>query len=426
MKKSHLFWACTTWTITSLFYAFQFFLRSSPNAISSQLMQEFHINAGMLGLLTSAYYIPYSLLQIPIGICLDLWGPKRILRIGTLFCILGAVLFGFSDTFLTACIGRSLIGMGAAVSFIGSIRINSLWFSSAYFAFSTGLLTAMGKLGGGALSNFFLPLWVQKVPSWHHIIWMLSAWGFVLTILVWLFVRNGPEDKFVPMVKKISIKNVWVEFVKVLKQPIVWYMGFFGYSLYVVLSVFTDTYSINFLCAKLSITQEKSGALASLAPIGSAVGASTISYMSDFLKKRLLFLRVSAFFTLVMSSLIFFGPAYFNPLMGGLLFLLGFFSGGQVLVFAVAAESLPSKISGMATGMTNAILMAGGALHNPLVGYLLDRFKSAGESASTYTLMDYQIAFVSLSVCFVVSLMISFLIKETHPKAVKYYKNIVQ
>ena len=109
-----------------------------------------------------------------------------------------------------------------------------------------------------------------------------------------------------------------------------------------------------------------------------------------------------------------------------MLFLLGFFSGGQVLIFAVVAESLPSKISGMATGMTNAILMAGGALHNPLVGYLLNYVKSRGKSPSTYTLMDYQIAFISLSLCFVISLMISFLIKETHPKAAKSLQNISQ
>lgn len=392
--------------------------------MSFQLMEEFHVNAGMLGLLSSAYYIPYSLLQIPIGISLDLWGPKKILRIGTLFCVLGAVLFGFSSSFLTACLGRSLIGMGAAVSFIGSIRINSLWFSSAYFAFATGLLTAMGKLGGGALSNFILPLWVQKASSWHQIIWILSAWGGILTLLVWLFVRNGPEDKFVPMVKKISVKNVFHEFVKVLKQPIVWYMGFYGYSLYVVLSVFTDTYSIQFLCKKLSITQSNAGALAAFVPIGSAVGASTISYFSDFLKKRRLFLRISAFFTLVISSLIFFGPECLNPLMGPLLFLLGFFSGGQALVFVVAAESLPSKISGMATGMTNAILMAGGALHNPLVGYILDHCKGGAQTICVYTIADYQRAFCSLSFCFVLSLIISFLINETHPKAVGHSKKL--
>jgi len=389
-------------------------------------MQEFHINAGMLGLLSSAYYIPYSLLQIPIGISLDIWGPKNILRIGTLLCIFGVILFGLSPNFFIACMGRGLIGMGAAVSFIGSIRINSLWFSSAYLAFATGLLSAMGKLGGGALSNLLLPLWVKNVSSWHHIIWILCAWGAVLALLVWLIARNGPQDRFVPMIKKISFNNIGREFLKVLKQPIVWYMGFYGYSLYLVLSVFLDTYSISFLSQKLSITREKAGALSSLVGIGSAVGASTISYISDVLKKRRLFLRTSAFFTLGISSFIFFGPVYTDSLMGVMLFLLGFFSGGQVLVFVVAAESLPSKISGMATGMTNAILMAGGAIHNPLVGCLLHYFKNGTKNKSVYTLDDYQIAFFSLSLCFVLSLIISFLIKETHPKSITYYKKIPQ
>lgn len=421
MQRSTTKWAFLIWGMTSLFYGFQFFLRSAPNAMSAQLMQEFHIDASMLGLLSAAYYVPYSMLQIPIGITLDLCGPKKVLRVGTVLCVLGALLFSIAPNFFTACCGRSLIGMGAAVSFIGSVRMNSLWFSSAYLAFATGLLSAMGKLWGGAASNFFLPYLMQKIASWNVVIWALCGWGTFLTLLIWLLVRNGPKDNFTPAIQVISLKGIHEEFTKVLRNPTIWEVGIYGYALYLVLSVFADTYSIDFLCKKLNIMRDKAGFFALWVPVGSAVGASVLSYLSDRLKKRKIFLQCASFSTLFFSSVLFFGPTFPDSVMIAILFSLGFFSGGQVLIFAVAQESMPVRFAGMATGTTNALLMASGAIHNPLVGWLLTRAWD-GKSLNgnhLYTLGNYQFAFSSLTFFFALAFVISLFVKETHPKSLK-------
>lgn len=422
MAFSSRFWPPFMWLITSLFYSFQFFLRSAPNPLAEVLKQEFMIDAKGFGFLCSAYYISYAFLQIPLGIALDIWGPKKILRIGTILCVMGGLLFGFSTSFGMAVVGRFLIGTGAAVSFIGSIRMNSLWFSSAYLAFAVGLLSAMGKLAGGAAANAFLPKLIKAMPSWHMAIGLLCAIGGILTILVWIFVKNGPQDHFVSSMKKINFKVLGGEILRVAQLPIVWAMGFYGYSLYLTLSVFGDSYSTGFLRKVMPLSDEGLGNLSSLVMVGSAFGAATLSYLSDRFKQRLLFLRVSASMTLILSSLVFFVTGHSLIVMQMLLFSWGFFSGGQILIFVVSAESSPKGLSGMATGLTNALLMAGGAFHNPLFGYLLEFFRKGKTDLNglpLYAIEDYQRSFLSFTFCFIVAFVISFLIKESHPSSQK-------
>jgi nitrate/nitrite transporter NarK len=380
------------------------------------LIQDFGINVEELGWFSATYYVSYSLLQVPLGIALDIWGPKRILRIGTIICVLGAVLFVMALDFKIALLGRMFIGMGAAASFIGSIRMSTLWFSPGYLAFSIGLLSAMGKLGG-ALANKTLPYLMHSGMNWQYVIGLLCAVGAVLALLIWIFLKNGPKDTFrgvseVPSWALIQ-KEVW----SVLKGPTVWMMGLYGYSMYLVLSVFSDTYSINFLSCNLDISKEHAGSLSSWAPIGSAIGASLISFLSDRFQQRRLFLRLCSCMTLAISSVIFFGPPVSPSFMRGLLFALGLASSGQILIFAIVAESFSSRLTGIATGITNALLMLGGALHNPLVGRLLSSSQDHGaiESSMIYTIRDYRVAFSSLTVCFFAASVISFFVKETHP-----------
>ncbi|GAJ46417.1 putative transporter YybO [Holospora elegans E1] len=293
--KFHLY-ALWVWLFTSLFYGFQFFLRSSPNALAPQLMEEFRIDAQTLGIFSSVYYWTYASLQIPIGMFLDLFGPKKVLRVGMLTCITGAFLFGFSQNFSMAIIARSLIGAGAAVSFVGSIRMNTLWFKPTYLAFIVGLLSAIGKIGG-ACANFGLPLMVQWMNSsshnetyvWKKIILFLSCIGLILAALVWGIGKNGPKDVFVPAISQWNWKKIRAEFLCVAKRRSIWILGAYGYALYLTLSVFSDTFSIGFIERWLGIPVKQASKLSALVAVGSSCGAPLLSFYLIFLKNEYFF-----------------------------------------------------------------------------------------------------------------------------------------
>ncbi|ETZ07211.1 regulatory protein UhpC [Holospora obtusa F1] len=416
------FYALWVWLFTSLFYGFQFFLRSSPNALAPQLMKEFSIDAQTLGIFSSVYYWTYSSLQIPVGMLLDMLGPKKVLRIGMLTCILGAFLFGLSQNFTMALFARALIGAGAAVSFIGSVRMNTLWFQPSYLAFIVGLLSAIGKIGG-ACANLGLPVMIRWVNHysyhnvWQKIVLALSGIGLILAILVWMIGKNGPKDIFLPAISHWNWEKIREEFLCVAKQKSIWILGFYGYALYLTLSVFSDTFSIGFIERWLKISAEQASKLAALVAIGSSCGAPLLSFLSDFFKKRVLFFRLCAVCVLIFSGLIFFGPAVSFWNAAFYLFIFGFFSGGQVLIFVTGAESGPSRLAGVSVGTINAILMLSGALHNPIVGYFI-QWNWDGtyqDNHPLYTLSDYQIGCLAIYVFFVIAFFLSFCLKESHP-----------
>ena len=166
--------ALGTWALVSGFYAFQFFLRSTLNPMSQVLMKDFGVNVQDISYLSAAYYIPYVWLQIPLGGMLDRWGPKLVLRWGTIVCVCGALIFAHTSSFVWAFVGRFFIGAGGAASLIGSIRMNSLWLSASSLAFATGLLSGLGKIGGSA-ANGLLPMWLAG-SSWHEVLSYI-AWG---------------------------------------------------------------------------------------------------------------------------------------------------------------------------------------------------------------------------------------------------------
>lgn len=431
MKKMNVFFhqirmnsAFFTWLITSLFFCFQFILRSAPNAMATQLIQDFQINAVQFGFLSSAYYLPYSLMQVPVGIVLDMWGPKRALRIGTLVCVAGGIIFSQAYCLEIALLGRALIGAGAAVSFIGSVRMNTLWVPSAYLAFSIGGLAAVGKIGGAA-ANAILPILLSCYDSWHNVILFLAGSGLCISGLIWLFAKNGPKDKFISLKHESNPhQSISKAFNYVVSTPLVWSMSIYSATLYLTLTVFSDTYSIGFLSESLSITRIKAGWLAGMVGLGSAVGSFVITYLSDYFHQRLIFARICAFSTFILSLFIFFSNGLSLYFMGTLLFMFGFFSGGQVLAFVISTEYLPHYVSGMASGVTNAVLTACATIINPITGWLIQSGCSGVKihGNPVYTTGNYRVGLMLLCLCFAVACFISLRIPETHPLNPKRHK----
>lgn len=407
-----------TWLITALFYSFQFFLRAAPNSLQDQLMKEFSLNSVQFGLFASAYYWSYSLLQIPVGTALDILGPKKMLRIGTTVCVLGAVIFGLSSNFPMALFGRFLLGAGAAVSFIGSVRMNTIWISSTFLAFAIGSLTAVGKILGGAASVRYLKDIIHSMDNWHQAVLMLCGIGGFLVLLLWIFLKNGPEDNFEPNIKTFSPKAIGQELLSVIKEPMLWIVGFYGYALYLSLSVMGDTYSTGFFMKRLMVDKEIASGISSWILLGSAAGAPFLSFVSDSIQRRKPILIFSSLGVVTLASFLFYGPLLSLNAMRIMTFLFGFCAGGQALIFAIAVESVGLRRAGMALGLVNCLLMLGGAMHNPLVGQLLSLVGEKVESngIAIYTLENYQWAFSSVYVMFIVAVVLSFFMKETHSK----------
>lgn len=132
-------------------FAGAFFLsylfRSINAVIAPQLVSEVGLTAADLGLLTSAFFLTFAAFQIPLGLLLDRFGPRRVQSALLLSAALGAVVFSFGRSIEPLLVGRALIGFGLAGGLMASFKAITMWFPRERWAMVNGFFLGMGGLG---------------------------------------------------------------------------------------------------------------------------------------------------------------------------------------------------------------------------------------------------------------------------------------
>jgi MFS family permease len=122
-------------------------LRYVNAVIAKDLAAEFALSAADLGLLTSVYFLVFAAFQIPLGVLLDRFGPRRVLAALLVFAAAGALAFGLAQGVTTLALGRALLGLGVSGCLMGSIKAFTLWFPLSRLATLNGWILAIGALG---------------------------------------------------------------------------------------------------------------------------------------------------------------------------------------------------------------------------------------------------------------------------------------
>lgn len=102
------------WSLACVFYFYEFLLQVSPSVMSNELMHDFNVTSHTLGILSGVYFYSYAFMQLPGGVMMDYFGPRRLLTIATAICAISTIAFGLTNSFYMACIARLMIGFGSA------------------------------------------------------------------------------------------------------------------------------------------------------------------------------------------------------------------------------------------------------------------------------------------------------------------------
>ncbi|MDH3810049.1 MAG: MFS transporter, partial [Desulfuromonadales bacterium] len=98
-------------------YVLVYFHRLCPAVVAVDMMSDLQTGGALLGLLGSAYFYPYALMQIPAGLLADSWGARRTVTLFTLIAFLGALIIGLAPNVTVAIVGRILVGLGVSMLF---------------------------------------------------------------------------------------------------------------------------------------------------------------------------------------------------------------------------------------------------------------------------------------------------------------------
>jgi MFS family permease len=163
-------------------YFLSYLLRNANAVISPELTKDLGLSAADLGLLTSAYLFAFGAFQLPLGILLDRYGPRRVEAGLLLFCAAGCALFALGEALPQLALGRALIGLGVSACLMASFKAFSLWFPIERQASLNAAIMAAGGLGALAASS---PLGaLLPVLGWRGIFLALAAITLVVAGLI--------------------------------------------------------------------------------------------------------------------------------------------------------------------------------------------------------------------------------------------------
>ena len=171
-------------------YFLSFFFRNVNAVISKDLAQEFDLTPSDLGFLTSMYLLAFAAFQLPLGVLLDRYGPRRV--VAALLCVAaaGALVFALARDFTMLSIGRALLGLGVSAGLMGAIKAFTLWFPLSRLATLNGLYLAAGGIGGLSATA---PAEALIGPfGWRALFFVLFALSLLASLLVFFVVPEKP------------------------------------------------------------------------------------------------------------------------------------------------------------------------------------------------------------------------------------------
>jgi predicted MFS family arabinose efflux permease len=133
-------------------YYVSYAFRSVNALIGPRIASEYGFGAADLGLLTSVYFLTFGLVQIPVGILLDRYGPRRVDAALLLVAAAGTLIFATAQSFAGVVAGRALIGLGVSVCLMASFQAVQLWYPLERIAMLNSLAFAIGILGAITVS----------------------------------------------------------------------------------------------------------------------------------------------------------------------------------------------------------------------------------------------------------------------------------
>ncbi|MER2635618.1 MAG: MFS transporter [Rhizobiaceae bacterium] len=164
-------------------YYFSYFVRNVNAVIAPELTRELGVSAADLGLLTSAYLLAFGAVQLPLGVTLDRWGPRRVETGLLLIAAAGCGLFALGETLPQLAVARGLIGLGVSACLMASFKAFGQWFGVERQASLNAAIMAAGGLGALTAST---PLsWAIPALGWRAVFVALGVAGLVIALLIW-------------------------------------------------------------------------------------------------------------------------------------------------------------------------------------------------------------------------------------------------
>jgi MFS family permease len=329
-------------------------LRNVNAVLAPKLVGTFALGAGELGLLTSAFFLSFALVQLPVGIALDRYGPRKVQLVLMLVAALGVLLFSTATSFAQLLAARAIIGLGLGGCFMSAVKAISTWIAPAKLPSVHGYLIAVGGLGAASAT---LPVRLAlHYTNWRGLFILLAALTACVALLIWLVTprSSAPANARMPTVQSILDVYRDAAFRKTISLILVPHTIFFGIQGLWIGRWLSD------------VAHFSDAAVAYLLYLSMAAvifGAIAVGMITEWAGRRgiaaldVAGVGVAAFLLVQGAIVVNYAPSF--QLLAVLFTLVGTITG---IEYAIVARSMPRELTGRAATCLNLLIFIGAFL----------------------------------------------------------------
>ena len=180
--------------LCAAFMASQFF-RVSNAVIAPELMRTLSISSEAMGAITGAYFLAFGIMQIPIGMLLDRFGPRRTMSGLFVIAACGSAVFATAEGAIGLAVARALIGIGCAAGLMGILVTIARWYPPERFARLSSTVYVVG--GAGVLFATTPLAAAADTIGWRGAFWAMALITLGLAVMLFAMVRDAPPGKVI-------------------------------------------------------------------------------------------------------------------------------------------------------------------------------------------------------------------------------------
>ena len=399
-----------------LCYVLVFFHRLCPAVIALDIQSSFEITGTLLGVLGSAYFYSYAIMQLPTGLMADSWGPRKTVSAFIVLAGVGSILMGVAQSLPVAIIGRVLVGLGVSTVFVCNFKLLSEWFSPRKFVLMGGVFMAMG--GIGALFSSAPLAWASNVMGWRLTLVAIGIVSLIMAGLVYIFVRNRPAEMGLPAISADSNPSHAGEKIRLLQgmkmvllSARFWPVAIWSFCAIGISFAIGGLWGGPYLMQVYGLSKAAAGGVLSTFALSLILGSPTLSWLANRFGRKSVLMGCSLAMAIVCGLMSWFFDRMTLPVLY-IMFFCFFFSGGSAgpIFAAVSKELFPISISGTSVGTVNLFPFIGAAIFQVIIGAVL----TAGSRVQgQYAMVSFQHMFLICLAGALISLIASFFMKET-------------
>jgi sugar phosphate permease len=389
-------------------------------------MEAFHIGAQGLGTLSGIFFYFYVAMQVPTGVLVDSLGPRKLLIWGGLAGAVGTLLFGITDSFVLACIGRAITGAATALEWLVLLKLGAHWFPARRFSMLAGLGLFFGNLG--ALTAQVPLRLLINMFGWRILLVCSAAVLVLLSALSYWIVRDDPSDVGMKSfaapehadAKNTKTSELWKGFVRIFRHRNMWLVFFSQGGFVGPMIAFTGLWAAPFLTVRFGLKTTTAAAVASIMIIAWAVACPICGSLSDKLALRKPIYIVGALISCIGWTVMFRAQGLSLAAFVVVATITSFSCGAVIIGFAYCRESVSPRYFGASNAVVNIGNMMGAAILQPAIGWVLDRHWS-GQFAGgvrVYSLSALQAGCLLIPAWACLSFILLCFTKETHGKQI--------